>query len=114
MKAQIRKPEAQSPRYSEEYRQQAVERWQSSGRSAAEIGAELEIRPALLFRWAKAQRDRKAGQAARGARSLEEIEAENRQLREENARLIEQREILKKSLGILSETPRRGMPGSKP
>ena len=28
-------------------------------------------------------------------------------MREENAKLIEQREILKKSLGILSETPRQ-------
>ena len=65
-------------RYSEEYKQQAVERWRSSGRSAAKIGAELGIRPALIFRWAKAQRDRKTGQAARPARrSLEEIEAEN-------------------------------------
>jgi transposase len=114
MKSQIRKTEAEMARYSEEYKQQAVERWRSSGRSAAKIGAELGIRPALIFRWAKAQRDRKAKQAARPARSLEEIEAENARLREENAKLIEQREILKKSLGILSETPRRSMPGSKP
>ncbi len=113
MKAQMRKPVSEKTHYSEEYKQQAVERWRSSGRSAAKVGAELGIRPALIFRWAKAQRDRKAGQAARPARSLEEIEAENVRLREENAKLIEQREILKKSLGILSETPRRGMPGSK-
>lgn len=114
MKTQIRKPVADKARYSEEYKQQAVELWRNSGRSAAKVGAELGIRPALIFRWAKAQRDRKAGQAARGARSLEEVEAENARLRGENAKLIEQREILKKSLGILSETPRRGMPGSKP
>jgi len=114
MKTQIRKPGGEKPHYSEAYKQQAVELWQSSGRSAAKVGAELGIRPALLFRWAKAQRDRKTGQAARPARSLAEIEAENARLREENARLVEQREILKKSLGILSETPRRGMPGSKP
>jgi transposase len=113
MKTQISKPGGHKPHYSEEYTQQAVERWQASGRSAAKVGAELGIRPALLFRWAKAQRDRKNGQAARSARSLEVIEAENARLREENAKLIEQREILKKSLGILSETPRRGMPGSK-
>ena len=114
MKTQMRKPVAEKTRYSEEYKQQAVERWQSSGRSAAKVGAELGIRPALLFRWAKAQRERQTGQAARPARSLEEIEAENARLRAENAQLLEQREILKKSLGILSETPRRGMPGSKP
>jgi transposase len=114
MKTQISRPSGHKPHHSEEYKQQAVERWQNSGRSAAKVGAELGIRPALLFRWAKAQRDRKTGQSARPARALEEIEAENRRLREENAQLIEQREILKKSLGILSETPRRGMPGSKP
>lgn len=114
MKTQMRKPVAEKTRYSEEYKQQAVERWRSSGLSAAKVGAELGIRPALIFRWAKAQRDRKAGQAARPARSLEQIEAENARLREEVAKLTEQREILKKSLGILSETPRRGMPGSKP
>jgi hypothetical protein len=45
-------------------------------------------------------------------RSLEELEAENRHLRAENAKLLEQREVLKKSLGILSEAPPRGMPGS--
>ena len=114
MKTQMRKPVAEKTRYSEEYKQQAVERWRSSGRSAAKVGAELGIRPALLFRWAKAQRDRKSGQGARPARSLEDIEAENARLREEVTKLTEQREILKKSLGILSETPRRGMPGSKP
>jgi hypothetical protein len=47
-------------------------------------------------------------------RSIEELEAENRRLREENTKLLEQREVLKKSLGILSEAPHRGMPGSKP
>jgi hypothetical protein len=41
-----------------------------------------------------------------------ELEAENRQLRHENAKLLEQREVLKKSLGILSEMPPRGMPAS--
>jgi transposase len=114
MKTQITKPVAGKTHYSEEYKEQAVERWQSSGRSAAKVGAEMGIRPALLFRWAKAQRERKTGQAARGARSLAEIAAENVRLRAENAQLLEQREILKKSLGILSETPRRGLPTSKP
>lgn len=81
MKTQITKPVAEKIRYSEEYKQQTVERWKNSGRSAAKAGAELGIRPALIFRWAKAQRDRKTGQAARGARSLEEIEAKNARLR---------------------------------
>jgi len=46
-------------------------------------------------------------------RSVAELEAEIRRLRAENAKLLEQREVLKKSLGILSEVPPRGMPESK-
>jgi hypothetical protein len=44
--------------------------------------------------------------------SLEELEAENRRLRQENAKLLKQREVLKQSLGILSEAPPRDMPES--
>jgi hypothetical protein len=36
------------------------------------------------------------------------VEAEVWRLRAENAELLEQREVLKKSLGILSEVPPRG------
>jgi len=114
MKTQITKPVSGKTHYSDEYKQQALEKWRASGRSAAKVAAELGIRPGILFKWAKIARERTGGQTARGARSLEETETENRRLREENAQLLEQREILKKSLGILSETPRRGMPGSKP
>jgi len=112
MKTQIRKPASGKASYSEEYKQQALELWRASGRSAAKVAAELGIRPALIFRWSRQQRDKAQGQAARGARSLAELEAENRRLREENTKLLEQREVLKKSLGILSEPPPRGMPGS--
>jgi len=48
----------------------------------------------------------------KAGRSVEELEAEIRRLRAENAKLLEQREVLKKSLGILSEVPSRGMPES--
>ena len=56
----------------------------------------------------------KPGAGGKARRSLEELEAENKLLRAENAKLLEQREVLKKSLGILSEVPPSGMPGSKP
>jgi hypothetical protein len=42
------------------------------------------------------------------------LSRENAALREEVERLREQRDILKKSLGILSEPPLRGLPKSKP
>ena len=112
MKTQIQKPARGKASYSDEYKQQALELWRNSGRSAAKMAAELGIRPALLYKWSTDARQTKEGQGARGARTLEELETENRRLREENAKLLEQREVLKKSLGILSEPPPRGMPAS--
>ena len=113
MKTQISKASHGLAKYNEEYRQQALELWRQSGRSANKVAAELGIRPSLLYKWSTEARQSHLGQAARGARSLEEVEAENRRLRDENAKLLEQREVLKKSLGILSEMPPRGMPGSR-
>ena len=116
MKTQLQKPARSKASYTEEYRQQALELWRKSGRSAAKVAAELGIRPSLLYKWSTDARQagEAPSQAARGARSLEQLEAENRRLREENAKLLEQREVLKKSLGILSETPGRGLPRSRP
>ena len=44
------------------------------------------------------------------ARTMVALQAENDRLRQEVARLTEQREILKKAVGILSEPPRNSMP----
>jgi len=113
MKTQIQKPARGKASYTEEYKQQALELWRNSGRSAAKVAAELGIRPPLLYRWAHAERG--AGDTAaapKPTRDLRQLEEEIHRLREENAKLLEQREVLKKSLGILSEPPPRGMPGS--
>ena len=114
MKTQISKPVHSKASYTEEYKQQALQLWRTSGRSAAKVAAELGMRPALLYERSKQERTKEPKQAARGARSLEELECELGRLREEYAKLLEQREVLKKSLGILSEPPPRGMPKSKP
>jgi len=113
MKTQLRKPARIKARYTEEYKQEALEVWRASGRSAAKVAAELGIRPPLLYRWAHAERVPNASKRESKAKhTLEELEAENRRLRQENAKLLEQREVLKKSLGILSEALPRGMPES--
>ena len=49
MKTQIRKPARERARYTEQYKQEALELWRASGRSAAKVAAELGIRPPLLF-----------------------------------------------------------------
>src|SRR6266576_5969300 len=113
MKTQLSKPARSKTSYSEEYKREALQLWRASGRSAAKVAAELGIRPPLLYRWAHAEREPNVPKAERKPRrSLEELEAENRRLRQENAKLLEQREVLKKSLGILSEAPPRDMPES--
>jgi transposase-like protein len=60
MKTQISKPARERTRYTEEYKQEALELWRASGRSAAKVAAELGIRPPLLYR------SRAPGAAARG------------------------------------------------
>ena len=113
MKTQIQKPARERASYTEQYRQEALELWRASGRSAKKVAAELGIRPPLLYRWSSRQRAVSTSkELPKSERSVEALEAEIRRLREENAKLLEQREVLKKSLGILSEVPHRGMPGS--
>ena len=113
MKTQLRKPARDRASYTDQYKQEALELWRNSGRSAAKVAAELGIRPPLLYRWAQLERESNASNSeSKSKRSVEELEAEIRRLRAENAKLLEQREVLKKSLGILSEAPPRGMPES--
>lgn len=114
VRCQLSKPARTKARYTEEYKQEALELWRKSGRSAAKVAAELGIGAPLLYRWARPKRQANHSKAELSAgRSVEELEAEIRRLRAENAKLLEQREVLKKSLGILSEAPPRGMPESK-
>ena len=114
MKTQLSKPARAKASYTDEYKREALALWRASGRSAAKVATELGIRPPLLYRWARTERlPASSPPGAKRLRNVEELEAEIRRLRAENAKLLEQREVLKKSLGILSEVPPSGMPGSK-
>jgi len=113
MRTQLSKPARSKRSYSEEYKREALELWRASGRSAAKVAAELGIRAPLLYRWAQLERESNSNKSEhKASRSVAELEAEIRRLRTENAKLLEQREVLKKTLGILSEVPPRGMPES--
>jgi transposase len=113
MKTQLSKPARSKAIYTDEYKEQALQLWRASGRSAAKVAAELGIRPPLLYRWARAERlPATSPPGQKRLRTVEQLEAEIRRLRAENAKLLEQREVLKKSLGILSEVPPSGMPES--
>ncbi len=60
MKTQLSKPARRKASYTEQYKQEALALWRNSGRSAAKVGAELGIRPPLLYRWAQLEREPEA------------------------------------------------------
>jgi transposase len=101
-------------RYDEAYKQEAVRLWQSSGQSAEHTARELGISVFNLYEWRKrADRLARAAGAAGLPGSAEALQAEVQRLRTELTRMTEQRDILKKAAGILSEPSPSGMPGSK-
>jgi transposase len=79
--------------YAREFREEAVRLWRVSGRSLREVASDLRISPETIRRWAL-QIDVDEGR--RQGLTSEERE-ELWRLRRENARLREEREILKKA-----------------
>lgn len=89
--------------YPREFKLEAVQLAQSSGKSTSQIEADLGITPGLLSKW-KRQMSQEGEEAFRGQGRLTNDEEELRQLRQENALLKQERDILKKALAIF--TPR--------
>ena len=87
-------------RYDEAFKRSAVELWLQGGRSAAQIAAEMGITSQSLKLWKKQLALQPV--TGLGQRSLPQLEEENRRLRREVRHLAQQRDILKKTLGILS------------
>jgi transposase len=118
VKAMNRPMDAKSiPRrkYDKAFKQQAVELWMSSGKSAALVAAELGIKPDRLFGWKKTFAPPPPGGEGGGwAKSRQQLQEENESLRRELDYVRQQRDILKKTLGILSEAPNNGINGLKP
>ena len=117
MKQPDQKPESKQRRtYDKTFKEEALAMWASSSKSASVIAEELGIhnpisstsgeRPLLLRPL--------GGKGAAGAKSPEELALEVQRLQKENERLRTQRDILKKTLGILSEPPSSGLNGFKP
>ena len=76
-----------------------MSQWLDGDRSARAVAKELGIRESLLHAWKI-----KFGPAHKPL-SQGELEAQLAALRRENAQLHQQRDVLKKTLGILSESP---------
>jgi transposase len=96
--------------YDEAFKREAVRLWKSSGRSATITARELGISVYNIYEWGRGFRDKPPPGAGAPPATVAELQAENLRLRREVARLTEQREVLKKAAGILSEPPHSGMP----
>ena len=89
------------------FKQRAVELWLSSGKTAVQVGAELGVYPQRLSAWKVrlTPPPLKGDGGGGGKRTADQWETEYAALRRENDYLRQQRDILKKTLGILSEPP---------
>jgi transposase len=109
------KPASEPPRrqYDETFKRHAVDLTLQGNRRVTEVAQQLGVPESMVYAWRRKYAPRPAGSGER-PRTLEEAEAENGRLRAEIVRLEERELVLKKSLGILSETPGRGLPRSRP
>jgi transposase len=102
-------------RYSMEFKQEAVRLLMTSGKTAAQLGRELGVTGMTLGTWREeAIRNGDHPEQAKpdGLRiHYSVLKLENARLRKELETVREERQILKKSLGILSSKPSpKGMP----
>ena len=95
-------------RFTPQYKAEAVELVQQSQRPVAQVARELGLAEQTLSRWVLAYRARIAGQtdpaSPRELTTVQTLEAENQQLRQENA-------FLKKAAAFFARTP-DGTPGA--
>ena len=103
--------------FTAEFKREAVALWETSGRPQMEIAAELGLQPSQLRRWQRLIQQGQLGQSgpppapvttAKAPASLApaDLAAENARLRRDLERTRAERDILKKAIGIFSETPR--------
>jgi transposase-like protein len=102
-------------KFDETFKRESVQHWLQSGKSAAVIAQELGIQANRLYAWKQCFAPAVAGGAATaGAKpgSLADVQGQLDAALRENRHLREQRDILKKTLGILSEPPLNATNGS--
>lgn len=91
--------------YSREFKLEAVGLVKEGGLSVAQAARDLGIHESALWRWKKQYEDDPA-QAFPGKGNLKPEEAELRRLRRELERVRQERDILKKAVGIFSRVPK--------
>ena len=84
-------------KYTAEFREEAVKQVQAGGRSLRAVARSLEMSQKTLANWVNRARRGQALVAREPARPVSDLQAELTRLRQENARLKMEREILKKA-----------------
>jgi len=87
--------------YTREFKLEAIQLWQTTEKSAREVEDDLGIARGLLYRW-KGQLVAKGGDAFTGKGRMTPAEEEIRRLRRELEIVKQERDILKKAVGIFS------------
>ncbi len=95
--------------HSDEFRHSVVDHWLSSGKTAAQVAREFGISADQVRQWRVRYGPAVNPVDAAAPKCPEDLARENRELRVELARAIMQREILKKTLMIVSEQSNRGI-----
>jgi transposase len=90
------------PSYTREFKQQAVQLFQTSGKTKTQIARDLGISDSALNKWCK-ELEEQGQEAFPGKGHQTTIEEENRRLRRENEILKQEREILKKAMSIFTQ-----------
>lgn len=92
--------------FDETFKREAVALLLQAGKKPKQLAQELGVSTWNLRDW---KRRFGPAPAPKAPRTPEMLEAENRALRQEIETLRTQRDILKKTLGILSQPPRNGL-----
>lgn len=100
-------------KFDETFKREAVQNWLASGKSAAAVAQELGVLANRLYAWKQTlfpagPGGKAAGKPGSPADLQSQLDAALREVRH----LREQRDILKKTLGILSEPSPNAMNGS--
>jgi transposase len=92
-------------KHSAEYKQEAIRRIIDGKEAVATVAGELGLARETLYRWMR-EYHQEPSEAFRGNGKLTSQDEEIRRLRQENARLKEEREILKKAATFFAKESR--------
>ena len=93
-------------RYSEEFRREALRLLERGDRPVTQLAAELGVSTESLRLWRQQAAAATSAVHSPTRATVASLDEENRQLRQENARLLEEREILKKATAFFARERR--------